>query len=195
MAPLQQQRLIGLILLLIIISSMSLFLLSKVNRNNPVEDTSEPVIFDSIVEPLADQEIEVIDPIEEVRVVVAEPEIKTPVAPMLDTPIPTKALKSAASVELPKKVELAPIKSESSFDDEMPQWFIQVGSFSVKANATQVSQRLEAQGLSPVIKTSQSNGKTIYRVQLPPSSDKSALKKTAAELARTLNLTPRILQL
>ncbi len=73
-----------------------------------------------------------------------------------------------------------------------PQWILQLGSFSVEANATNLKKQLEDIGYKPMIEQTRSAGTVIYRVRLQPNSDRNALEKTAATIRQQLNLNTQI---
>ena len=58
--------------------------------------------------------------------------------------------------------------------------FVQIGIFSVKANADQTADLLRASGVIPTTKTFETNGKPYWRIIVGPAgsaSDRSALIK------------------
>lgn len=72
------------------------------------------------------------------------------------------------------------------------QWILQLGSFSVEANAINLKKQLEDLGYQPLIEQTRSAGTVIYRVRLQPNTDRSALDKTAASIRQQLNLNTQI---
>ncbi|MFK7837086.1 MAG: SPOR domain-containing protein [Sulfitobacter sp.] len=53
--------------------------------------------------------------------------------------------------------------------------FVQLGIFSVEANATRVAKQMRGAGIVPTVKKSQINGKPFWRVVVGPASSKSEL--------------------
>jgi len=98
-------------------------------------------------------------------------------AAAIDASAPTPATSaSAASVAAP-----APRLTNLSL--EKP--FIQIGIFSVEANASRTGQQMRSAGLVPTIKRGERGGKPFWRVLVGPASNKSErsslLKKITAE--------------
>lgn len=58
--------------------------------------------------------------------------------------------------------------------------FIQIGIFSIEANAERAAKQMRGAGLAPIIKQSQINGKTFWRVVVGPAA-------TSAEQAKILS--------
>jgi len=76
---------------------------------------------------------------------------------------PAAATKSAA----------APAAAEPA-SGAAPQWLIQVGSFTAKANADVLLARGQAEGFSGFVETAQLSAGNIFRVKLGPYPDKAA---------------------
>lgn len=102
---------------------------------------------------------------------------------------------SPAPIENKPKPEPAPVPAatESSASAETAsRWILQLGSFSVEANATSLKKQLEEIGYKPMIEQTRSAGTVIYRVRLQPNSDRATLEKTAESIRNKLNLNTQI---
>jgi rare lipoprotein A len=102
-------------------------------------------------------------------------------AAAIDASAPTQATSaSAASVAAPAP-PAAPRPTNSSLDKP----FIQIGIFSVEANASRTGQQMRSAGLVPTIERGERGGKPFWRVLVGPASNKSErsslLKKITAQ--------------
>lgn len=135
--------------------------------------------------------------------VTAEPEVvappPAPVAPKpapVPAPAPEPKPAPAPVVEAPKPAPTpaAPVTTtpEPSQAEPASRWILQLGSFSVEANATSLKKQLEDIGYQPMIEQTRSGETVIYRVRLQPNADRAALEKTAESIRNQLNLTTQI---
>ncbi|MGV6810615.1 MAG: SPOR domain-containing protein [Brevirhabdus sp.] len=93
-------------------------------------------------------------------------------------PAPAPATASAAPAPAPKPK--VPVKSSS-----LAKPFIQIGFFSVEANANATGAKLRKSGIVPVIKKQTSKGKTFWRVLVGPAgsvSERAQLLKSIKSL-------------
>jgi cell division septation protein DedD len=84
------------------------------------------------------------------------------------TPTPAAAPAPAA----PAAAAPAPPKPKAS---KLPKPFVQIGIFSVEANAERTAKQMRAAGMATTIKESQINGKAFWRVVVGPAQTKSQL--------------------
>lgn len=105
---------------------------------------------------------------ESVDAVAAPAEVsETPLDPIaaagaaIDAAAPTPVSAPAAAVPNPQPARA------SSLDKP----FIQIGIFSVEANATRTAQQMRSAGMVPMVKTFDTGGKTFHRVVVGPASD------------------------
>ena len=61
--------------------------------------------------------------------------------------------------------------------------FVQIGIFSVEANATRAAKQMRNAGLVPTIKKSEINGKSFWRVVVGPANSKSELNGLINKIA------------
>ena len=64
-----------------------------------------------------------------------------------------------------------------------PQWAVQVGSFSARANANALSDWCREQGYGVKVVTGQDGGRTLHRVRVGPYASRDAADSAVAELA------------
>ena len=65
---------------------------------------------------------------------------------------------------------------------EIHAWALQVGSFSGKANAEVLRDKLRAKGYPAYVDTQKSTGKSSYRVRIGPELDRSRVDKLKQEI-------------
>ncbi|WP_438969860.1 SPOR domain-containing protein [Methylophaga sp.] len=205
MTLIQQQRLIGAILLVCLIGVIAWFLLDTVEQSQPEKMVEEPISFDSVIEPIPD-DIEIVEPADETLV---DPQSLG--KPNTETELELN--KSESNLELPTQPEPKPesppvqspqIESESkpatqpettpqpAADTSQERWVLQLGSFSEKQNADALAGRVKALGHDPMIETTSNAGTVIYRVRLQPVTDRNQLEKTAQTLNKKLGLSTQI---
>ena len=90
-----------------------------------------------------------------------------------------KAIDAAAPAPAPaaaKPAASAPKpKSKSKPASTLAKPFVQIGIFSVEANANRAAKQMSGAGLVPTVKKSQINDKPFWRVVVGPASSKSEL--------------------
>ena len=129
--------------------------------------------------------------------VTPEPETVAP-APVPEAPKPAPAPKAPEPepvVEAPApKISQPEPKTDSTPapEEANSRWILQLGSFSMEANAISRKKQLEELGYKPTIEQTRSGGTTIYRVRLQPSADRSALEKTAESIRNQLNINTQV---
>ncbi len=64
-----------------------------------------------------------------------------------------------------------------------PQWAVQLGSFSSRANADQLSEWCREQGYGVRVATGQDGGRTLHRVRVGPYASREDARTAVAELA------------
>ena len=191
MTLIEQQRLIGAVLLLLIISVVSFFLISGTNNSVIETDSFQgEQSFTSVVQPISEEEIEIVDYVDETLL---DPQN------LSQDPIPaaTETLSvNEIVVEQQTKLDTVPTPTplENIVVETLPNWVLQLGSFSVKNNADALVSQLKKLGYAPSVESSDTDNGEIYRVRLAPMKNKITAEKIAQELAKKLNLTPRVFQ-
>ncbi|ODN67483.1 cell division protein DedD [Methylophaga muralis] len=120
----------------------------------------------------------------------------TPAPAPTPTPVPEPKPAPAPVVEAPKPAPTpaAPVERtpEPTQAETASRWILQLGSFSVEANANSLKKQLEDIGYKPMIEQTRSGETVIYRVRLQPNADRAALEKTAESIRNQLNLNTQI---
>lgn len=78
------------------------------------------------------------------------------------------AIEAAPTAPTPKPAASKPVS-------KLPKPFVQIGIFSVEANANRAAKQMRGAGMLPIVKKSQINGKAFWRVVVGPASSKSEL--------------------
>jgi len=112
--------------------------------------------------------------------VVAEEEDVPPAPAEPVKPVET-APKRVLSYDPPEKpAQQAPVPAENA----TTRWYLNVGSFSKKSNATAMLENLKKQGFAVSIKEAASNKGTIYKVRVGPMLDKTKAQEMKSKLAK-----------
>ena len=146
-----------------------------------VKDNTAPQLPDAFVSEPVTPETETVAP-------APVPEAPKP-APAPKAPEPEPVVEAPApKISQPEpKTEPTPAPAEAN-----SRWILQLGSFSLEANAISRKKQLEELGYKPTIEQSRSGGTVIYRVRLQPSADRSALEKTAESIRNQLNINTQV---
>lgn len=80
------------------------------------------------------------------------------------------AIENAAPTPVAAAQPAAPAQTSS-----LPKPFVQLGIFSVEANATRTAKQMRGAGMVPTVKRSEINGKAFWRVLVGPANSKSEL--------------------
>ncbi|WP_084227465.1 SPOR domain-containing protein [Methylophaga nitratireducenticrescens] len=146
-----------------------------------VTDDTAPQLPDAFVSEPVTPEPENVAP-------AAVPEAPKP-APAPKAPEPEPAAEAPApKVSQPEpETESTPAPAEAN-----SRWILQLGSFSLEANAISRKKQLEELGYKPTIEQTRSGGTVIYRVRLQPNADRSALEKTAESIRNQLNINTQV---
>lgn len=107
---------------------------------------------------------------------------ETPLDPIASA---AAAIDAAAPVEAVAQAPAAPAPPPKPVRSGLDKPFIQLGIFSVEANATRTGQQMRSAGLVPTIKRGERDGKSFWRVVVGPASNaserSSLLKKIKGE--------------
>lgn len=130
------------------------------------EVAPEPVETDAVAE-VAEVEQAPLEPIAAATAAIAAAEAKE---------------KPAAAAPAPAaQSEVAPKPASTS----LAKPYVQIGIFSVEANAKNAAKQMEAAGLTPLIKKTTSGSKTFWRVIVGPATSKSDLKSMTKKVHGT----------
>lgn len=125
-------------------------------RREEAEAPAEPAAAEGALPAPSDIEATTLDPIASAGAAIdaADP---TPVAaPPAPTPTPATPARSASSLSKP---------------------FVQIGIFSVEANAERAAKQMRGAGVLPTVKRSEINGKPFWRVVVGPAGSKAEMDK------------------
>jgi len=218
MTLIQQQRLLGAVLLVCLIGVIAWFLLDTVEQNQPAQPQEEPIAFDSVIEPIP-EDVDIVEPVEEAMldpqglsqseaqvesqpITEAEKASSAPAKPEIQPePAPKPEPKPAPAPEPAPAPQPKPVTEQQKLESQPaesstaePKWVLQLASFSVRENADALSSQLKQMGYDPMIETISSAGTLIYRVRLQPVTDRIKLQQTAQTLSQKLKLNAQILQ-
>ena len=199
MTPIQQQRLLGLGLLLLLISVVAFFLISSANENHQadIEEVSkEDESFASLIEPIDEGEAETETVLIEQEVLV-DPhkieQVKSVPKTVEKQPVPQQKTTEHEPIKTAVK-SIEPVKKDLSKNTSLPSWTAQLASFTVKANADALAEKVKSQGYDVEVLTSKSGNKTVYRVRLEAETNKASVEQKAARLKDSLKLSPQVLK-
>ncbi len=91
-------------------------------------------------------------------------------APEIESDIQTASLETPAAVPSPAPVAPAPTPAVAS---QLQKPFVQIGIFSVEANANRTAEMMRSAGMIPTVYEQSSNGKPFWRVVVGPASSTS----------------------
>ncbi|MGD8592926.1 MAG: SPOR domain-containing protein [Gammaproteobacteria bacterium] len=110
-------------------------------------------------------------------------ELAPAVAVAKPVPEPARAAKEASTPPTPA------IKPSN-----VTGWVVQVGSFSQKANAEKLRDKLRKMGMASFVATGTSNGKKVYRVRVGPEIDRADAEKTKAKIKEQTKLNGLVMK-
>ena len=200
MTSIQQQRLVGLGLLLLLISVVAFFLISSANENHQAEveqEAKQDEDFASLVEPLEDEQVEVVSAQQEALVDPHQLADSTPKQPVVSEPVkPQKPVVKQPEVkpEIEKVVTETKqvVKPVEKIIASSERWTAQLASFSKKTNADALAEKVKSKGYDVELLTGKSGNKTIYRVRLKSEANKASIEQKAETLKKSMNLNPQV---
>ena len=190
MTPIYQQRLIGSLLLLFVISGIAYFLISSANQTEPEPETVyiAPQAEDDFI---STTDVDLTDKIE----IVDESEKEQLVEPdKLDFQKELNVVEMKPVEDKKVEIDSPVIASPKSEQNNSTQWYIQIASFSVEKNAQSLQDEIVSLGYDAKIQSSNINSKTIYRVRIGPQTDKSLLEKVSSVLNKKLKIKSQVLR-
>lgn len=196
MTDIMKQRLVGSLLLLLVIGGAAIFLIGQTDNDDKEIAIPEESGFVSSIEPMPVEFVEVdhetlLDPhqleqqssdieekLDDVSLLpTAEKEIVKPI--VTETLVPVIEEKSIA---VEKETVVVEVSSK-------PSWIIQLGSFSVQANAQALNDKASKLGLNSRVEKSDTN----YRVRIGPEYDKQLVDSIAEKISKQLAIKPQVL--
>lgn len=218
MTPIQQQRLMGAGLLLLLVAVLAYVVLSKVGQHQAEQTLvlPEPIEFSSVIEPIAKDGVETTQTNNEAMVDAdlqqsttaentvitasdaetnqtgAESTASETFAENVEMPPPAEPItRSSAQAETTAK-PAATSQSNAVATTSNDRWLIQLGSFSVQQNAQSLKAEAEKLGYKPYIESSQTDKGRIYRVRLPEIANRAQADDIASLINKELNIKPQV---
>ena len=189
MTQIQQQRLIGALLLVSIFSGIAYFLMSSANQTeevitNPSELEQD---FTSSIDVISDGDIEVIS---------SESEALIDPHNLKSEEVITLIHKETAKPVIPKEIEkeIAVSEFQESSTPSADSWFLQLASFSIEKNAQGLQKQVSLLGYTANIQSSIGEKGTIYRVRIGPENSRLTLEKISLILNKELELKSQIIK-
>lgn len=90
--------------------------------------------------------------------------------------------------EAAEQTGVEPEEREPAERKPLGNWFVQVGSFSKKANAEELRERLRGAGYTAFVETSTVEGQTAHRVKVGPEMDRARAEKSRDEIQSEFDL-------
>lgn len=157
---------------------------APVQRNQPAANPVAPVVAAAQIdeEPSEAEDVPVVSKPAKLPVPAVQP-----LQPL--SPVP-KALKPAAKLPEPK-VESVPAPAVAANTakpapaaEENNRWYLQVGTFSQKPNATSLQDNLKQQGFAASVREVATDKGTVFKVRIGPIVDKVKAQAVKAKLAQ-----------
>lgn len=167
-----KQRLIGAVVLVALaVIFIPMLLQGPIER----ESTSVPLAIPA--QPAV--EVRVQAPVEPQVPVTELPEVSDSAPPQSSEPV----VQSPVASEKPAAVPPEPSVMSPQLPPELASWTVQVGSFSTEANALGLRDSLRSKGYAAYTEKTRSGGKTLYRVRVGPTVERSEADKLRTALA------------
>ncbi|PCJ31682.1 MAG: hypothetical protein COA90_05270 [Gammaproteobacteria bacterium] len=191
MSLIQQQRLIGSLVLVCVLGGIAFFLMSNASLEIVGNDAGEEPVIEIVVESgfnssveLVTNDVEVESQQLEVLVELDKPAVEAEniIDEKTEVNKPVTSQPSESEANKPVKVVTTEITGKS--------WLLQLASFSVEANALKLQKQVILLGYSANIEHVDS----YYRLQIGPNKDKAALEKIAVVLKNKLQLQSQLIQ-
>lgn len=194
MLLIQQQRIVGTILLASAIAAVAAFLIINTKKVDVVDSHDNIQIFSGEIDDILKPELQVIDTTSKV-----EPSTATKVK--VDEEKSTTNKFESVVEEIPDKssTEKQVIAQQESSTENLENnasqlWFLQVASFSIKAGAKAIQKQVNALGYKAKIHKSSETSPTLYRVRIGPESNKENLDDIAVILNQKLGLKSQLIR-
>lgn len=191
MTQIQQQRLIGALLLVCILSVIAFYLISNAKQGGVVTSPEVAVEADSFVSsidalPVSDGDVEVLSS-----------EFETLVDPHQLAKQPLQAKEEVSDVAdslIIEKTVTPSAESKQKTSKSTTTWFLQLASFSSEKNAQAFQNKVSDLAYTAKIHPSTNDKGIIYRVRIGPESNKTELEKASKILNNKLKIKSQIIQ-
>lgn len=188
MTSIQQQRLIGAILLVCGISGVAYFLMSSASQTEETVTKPAPIVeeqgFISSIEELPNGDLEIVT-ISDSEALIDPHNLAVENKAQTEPAIEQK--------EVAKK-DTSSLTPSEAISKNAPLWILQIASFSVQKNAQAIQKKIIALGYDAKIQSSNHNSAAIYRVRIGPDNNKSSLEKISVILNKKLELKSQVIQ-
>ena len=193
MSPTTQQRLIGSILLLCVLSGVAFFLINSARDDIPeVADTPLDIPFVSSIDAITDSdEVEIVEAAPQEALIDAQ-------APLIDTQ-PEITLqpvsKTAAIQKIADSISDDGIQSPPEAEKiTSTMWSLQLASLADRDSANALSKKVALLGYKASVEKAETPKGDRFRVRIGPKKDKLALEAISKVLEGKLNLKPLMLK-
>jgi DedD protein len=192
MTLMQQQRLIGAILLVCVFSGVAYFLMSSATQQGAQivepEDNKQENSFISSIIVISDDDIEIVSNDSEALVDPHNLATVETAVDKLDEPVITK------NEVKEKSLDSNLVTTSQALEKVTQVWFLQLASFSVEKNALALQKQVQSLGYDAKIQAGNGSNGRIYRVRIGPNSDKSTLQPISEFLNKNLGLKSQIVK-
>jgi len=177
-----KRRLVGTIVL-VALAVIFLPMLLPGNREDVFKETAEvippkPAELEKLKVLELENPVKPPPPREVVRIPVDEKTPKTP---------PRKTGKATATVKSGEKPAVK-VKPATKSKAKPKAWAVQVGSFSKRANAMRLRDKLRRKGYTAFVERLESRGQLVYRVRVGPEVKRSKAEKLQKEIRSALKI-------
>jgi cell division septation protein DedD len=202
----QQQRIIGSILLLLLISFTAYLLIINASPTISSDAEKTPAVsqkLDGLISPqvtpaIESAQTELVSEVDAPAVEAEEPVAKVEQTvdnnTADDAELDKLELLLANSVEKPASVSAAPKPISPTNQSPKVAWVVQLASFSNKDYAQSFVKKLTKLGYSAHISESENKKGIIYRVRLAANPNKAEAEATAKKLTQQLKISPQVLK-
>ncbi|NQZ54673.1 MAG: SPOR domain-containing protein [Piscirickettsiaceae bacterium] len=193
-----KQRLIGSLLLLLVIGGAAIFLIGQTNNDDKQIVTINNSSFVSSIEPMPIEFVEVdqetlLDPhqLEEQQNMDRTKENRDEsVAVVSASDLDNNRVEvTTAKTSISEEKTAFAEKEIPTVDPEKPSWILQLGSFSIQANAQALHEKASKLGLKSRVEQSGTN----YRVRIGPEYNKQLVDTMAEKISKQLGIKPQVL--
>ncbi len=107
-----------------------------------------------------------------------------PLPGVAPVPKPLKPLAKPAEAKQDLPIQAPPAAKPVAATEETNRWYLQVGTFSQRANAASLQESLKQQGFAATVKEVAGDKGTVFKVRIGPIVDKAKAQAVKAKLAQ-----------
>lgn len=192
MSPTTQQRLIGSILLLCVLSGVAFFLINSARDEIPeVADTPLDIPFVSSIDAITDSdEVEIVEAPQEALIDAQAPLIDTHPEITLQPVSETASIQKIADSISDDGIQTPPEAEKIT----STMWSLQLASLADRDSANALSKKVALLGYKASVEKAETPKGDRFRVRIGPKKDKLALEAISKVLEGKLNLKPLMLK-